>query len=180
MTNAERLDRLEAENRELRDDLNVLRASLATEVRTRRLVVEEEDGFERIVAEGHGTRGTVEVLARPVDRERASEGAVEGEAASVTLLGCDESIPPKASVYFLAGGDVRGSLDVWGTWLAPDAVEAPHCSLTFDRAGELPSDERVARLEKDNAQLRRVLRLVGTMFADGSILRAVEPQEVPA
>lgn len=38
--------------RELRADLEHLRRELATEVRTRRVVVVEEDGFERVVVSG--------------------------------------------------------------------------------------------------------------------------------
>lgn len=163
----DRLRRIEAENRDLRDALDALRAGLSGEVRTRRLVVEEEDGFERVVAEGHGTHGTVEVYARPVDRERATEGAAEGETASVALLGNDESIPPSASVYFLAGGDVLGSLDVKGT----DETMAPHCSLTFDEPGELPSDERLSRLEEV------VLRMEAAMKCIGAVASAATPDE---
>ena len=57
---------------------------------------------------------------------------------------------------------------------------APTSSEGLNPMADTPPDlydlaERVARLEADNAQLLRVLRLVGTMFGDGSILRAVEP-----
>lgn len=74
-----RLDKLEEDNARLRNDLSAMRASLAAEVRTRRLVVEEEDGFERIVAEGRGTHGKIQVHARPVDQSRTAEGAILGQ-----------------------------------------------------------------------------------------------------
>ena len=128
----DRLARLEEENRTLRSDLDALRASLSAEVRTRRLVVEEEDGFERVVAEGHGEHGTLTVYARPVDRERAAEGAVEGDGAEVVLIGNDESIAPSASVYVRATPDGFGSLGIAGRWSAERAKTGPRSSIHLD------------------------------------------------
>ena len=48
----------------LRQELAELRRSLAQEVRTRRLVVVEEDGFERIDASADGHGGSIIVRAR--------------------------------------------------------------------------------------------------------------------
>lgn len=93
MTNkeiVERLERLEEDNARLRDDVAALRASLATEVRTRRLVVEEEDGFERIVAAGGAFFGAVTVHARPVD----------GAHANVALVGSDETVAERSLSAF--------------------------------------------------------------------------------
>ena len=61
----QRLDRLEAENRELRRELAGLRSELGREVRTKRLVVETAEGFERIVAEAEGVDAGLTVNAPP-------------------------------------------------------------------------------------------------------------------
>ncbi|HET9442637.1 MAG TPA: hypothetical protein VFO65_04895 [Acidimicrobiales bacterium] len=61
----ERLDRLEAENRALRRELTELRCQLAGEVRTRRIVVETAEGFERIVGEAEGPDAGLTVHAPP-------------------------------------------------------------------------------------------------------------------
>ncbi len=61
----ERLDRLESENRSLRQELDELREQLAGEVRTRRIVVETAEGGERVVVEADGPEAGVTVHAPP-------------------------------------------------------------------------------------------------------------------
>lgn len=74
----------------LRQELAELRKSLAQEVRTRRLVVVEKDGFERIEARADGDSGSIVVQAR--DNSWASIGAADlgsenkCEAAAVRLV----------------------------------------------------------------------------------------------
>lgn len=59
---------LEAEIAEMRRELEALRQQLASEVRTRRLVVVDESGFERIVGETGDDWGQVSVYGRPDPR----------------------------------------------------------------------------------------------------------------
>lgn len=155
----ERVAELQQQVASLRNDLAALRASLATEVRTRRLVVEEEDGFERIVAEGRGTHGKVEVHARPVDEARAFEGAILGEDASVTLAGIDEEVAPTARVYFTAGGNVCGLLGTHGS----DETEGPTCSLEFDVPTDLPNEERLEALERLGRRTEAAMTGIGAV-----------------
>src|SRR5882762_4519852 len=61
------IDALTDRVRQLTEELLELRRSSDREVRTRRLVVVEEDGFERIVAEGGGRFGQVTVYGRTPD-----------------------------------------------------------------------------------------------------------------
>jgi hypothetical protein len=49
----------------LQAEVAALRAELHREIRTRRVVVVEEDGFERIVLSADGSHGEVVVAARP-------------------------------------------------------------------------------------------------------------------
>lgn len=94
---AERLDTLSSE-------LAELRASLLREVRSRRVVVVEHDGFERIVLGASERFGHVTVVSRTaIDSSTGVElfanDAVDAEPANVGLALVD-------------GGDVVSTLDV--------------------------------------------------------------------
>lgn len=71
---------------ELRGEIDALRRQMAalveqvsTEVRTRRLVVVEEDGFERIVAEANGDSGEVKVQSRTATEDTTNVSMFAGE-----------------------------------------------------------------------------------------------------
>ena len=115
----DRLARLEEENRQLRRDLDDLRAGLCAEVRTKRLVVETADGFERVVAQSDPAYGGIEVHARPAPGRGATYAA---------LYGSDENMAPAASVFLLGDGNGCGSFDVAGAWGDREA----RCSLSID------------------------------------------------
>jgi hypothetical protein len=90
---------------ELRFQLTALHQSLYEEVRTRRVVVEEPDGFERVVLEGREIFGGVEVRSRSGDGQKSSAGLFaldpgEGDPAQVGLCLSDQ-------------GNIVASLDVY-------------------------------------------------------------------
>lgn len=100
----DRLDRLEAENHRLRAEVDALRAGFATEVRTRRLVVETPDGFERITADSDNNGGALVLHVRP----RPNESHVE--PTSVRLYADEECY--SAGVHLTGPGDSGGMWDV--------------------------------------------------------------------
>jgi hypothetical protein len=96
-----RVDALETEAARLRDALDCLTASLAVEVRTRRLVVVDQSGFERLVAEGRDNHGflvlrgqsaaqrstSVQLFADdPLDGEGAHVGVALGERGDIVAV----------------------------------------------------------------------------------------------
>jgi hypothetical protein len=75
---------------ELRAELSRLRASLEIEIRTRRIVVREDDGFERVVIGAHGRWGGVAVHGRAhrpgsTSAELFANDPVDGDGANVGL-----------------------------------------------------------------------------------------------
>lgn len=110
----------------LEEELLTLRRSLVEEVRTRRLVVVTEDGFERVVAESAEESGGVRVYCR---------GGEEGHDARTYVELFAEQEPLSAGLHLTGGGNGHGSLAVWTTegrsgaeqWPAPFvAVLAVH------------------------------------------------------
>ena len=91
----------------LHQELAALRRDLSDEVRTGRLVVVEEDGFERVLVDAHGMYGGVEVRSRT-----ASGGAV---AAALTALDAGDGDPANVAVSLTDRGDVVASFDVTAT-----------------------------------------------------------------
>ena len=82
----------------LRSELDQLRQQLATEVRTRRLVVVDPNGFERIVAKTSSDSGSLTVAsARDVH---------------VSLTANEQSLEAYAEVYLSGGGNVAGHFGV--------------------------------------------------------------------
>jgi hypothetical protein len=84
---AELSRRVEALEAELR--------AMHSEVRTRRLVVVEEDGFERIIAAGRGDVGDIAVYGRPWATGRTCIGLsaldpMDGDGVHVALSMVDE------------------------------------------------------------------------------------------
>lgn len=111
---------LERTVRELRADLEHLRRELASEVRTRRVVVVEPDGFERVVVGGVDLlprNAGVHVYARPQGRP-----ADDDNRSHVCLWACeDEAWVGQESV----------GLSLWG----PATTTAPsRCSAQIRRA----------------------------------------------
>lgn len=103
----ERIAALEHNNTLLRRELEELRASLSAEVRTRRLVVVADDGFERIVAESRPHSGGIKV------RCRIPEGRDEHFGTSTTVYAVDdEEHYPNAGIYVTGYGDLYASLSV--------------------------------------------------------------------
>lgn len=147
---------LRAEVTQLRRDLDTLRASLAEEVRTRRLVVEESDGFERLTAGAEGDGGSLVLHVRPlpVDDDRSIE------PTSVRLYADEETY--SAGVLLLGPADEGERGAGGGQWdVSRGAYPADHARTSFfgDQGSDLKA--RVAQLEADNAQLRRFFVVFG-------------------
>jgi hypothetical protein len=94
------LEQLAQEVLALRSELASLREQLATEVRTRRLVVVDATGFERIVGETLPDSASFEVLCRD-DQETAAR-----------MYASDESVGAEAGVALSGGGSIVGELSV--------------------------------------------------------------------
>jgi len=111
----QRVAELEVELRSARDELARLRVSLSAEVRTRRLVIATESGFERIVAEGSHDGGFLRVRGQPHDgRSRVVELFAHDPADEATSVG----------LALGDGGDIVAVLEVTPDnppvlWLAP-------------------------------------------------------------
>jgi hypothetical protein len=88
--------------------LRSLAASLLEEVRTRRLVVTEEDGFERIVLAGRGDGGEVAVRTRD-----AGPGPT---SVALSALDGDGGQHDQVAVSITSDGDVVAALEL----LRPD------------------------------------------------------------
>lgn len=84
----------------LRAELAELRRQLATEVRTRRLVVIDPKGFERVVAETTDDYGAVSV--------------VSPEGCHVSLVADEQSAEPSAELFLSGGGNGAGRFGVIG------------------------------------------------------------------
>lgn len=100
----QRLDELTAQVHDLRRELSGLIDDLAREVRTRRLTIVEDDGFERLVAAGRGHFGHLTLRGRaPVGRstlvELFANDPADGDDTNVGAALCDH-------------GDVVASIDV--------------------------------------------------------------------
>jgi hypothetical protein len=101
---AERLRLLEREVHRLRDAVDTYRAALSDEVRTRRLVVVDRGGFERIVAEGGVDHAHLSVRARAT-----GPGSTKVELFADDPLDGD---PTHVGVALGRGGDVVASFEV--------------------------------------------------------------------
>lgn len=100
----EAIERVAAEVAAVREELRRLQERQAEVVRTRRLVVEDADGFERVVVAGRGRYGHLTVSARaPVGRSVCAElfanDPLEGSGAHVGVALSD-------------GGDVVSAFEV--------------------------------------------------------------------
>lgn len=115
-----RLTALEDGVAEVRSQLGRLRRQLGEEVLTRRLVVAESDGFERVILEGSTSFGAVTVRARS-----AGSGTV-----AVDLFAADsrDGEPAHIGVALIDAGDVVAAVDalsgrpavVWAQVERPD------------------------------------------------------------
>lgn len=108
----EQVARLSAELAELRAEFTALRDGLAGEVRTRRLVVEDDAGVEWLA-----TRHLADAFGLYVGRaaDRYEPGSVRTKAAVIGLEAistADETEEQGASVYVCAAGNVQASLGV--------------------------------------------------------------------
>jgi len=82
---------------QLRADVEGLRAALADEVRTRRVVVEDEHGNERVLITGGQTYGSVCVRAL----DPPQDGVVTIELFAVDSIDAD---PPEVGLAITVGG----------------------------------------------------------------------------
>ena len=98
-----RLATLEATVAEVRARLRRLHRQLGDEVRTRRLVIDEADGFERVVLEGNASFGAVTVRARS-----AGPGTV---AVDVFAADGRDGEPAHIGVALIDAGDVVAAVD---------------------------------------------------------------------
>jgi hypothetical protein len=98
------LDEIDVALRSLSDELQALRDALGRELRTRRIVVVEDDGFERVLVTTRGTFGFVAVRGR--------DG--EGGATCVELFASDpiDGDGANVGVSLSDRGDVVAALDV--------------------------------------------------------------------
>jgi hypothetical protein len=104
----------------LEEEVAELRESLAREVRSRRIVVVEEDGFERIVLGARDRFGHVSVQSRTAvgtstTAELFANDGLDGDAAEVGVALTDR-------------GEVVSTLDVTSgrpprLWVSPDSTE---------------------------------------------------------
>lgn len=130
------LEQLAQEVLALRAELAGLREQLATEVRTRRLVVEHESGFESIVAVADHDAAQISVVARTdpetfvrlhmTERDRGGDGVfggvyLSGGGTGVGMFAVDQGDGDRNSIVYGARLDVveergpgRISLDVDG------------------------------------------------------------------
>lgn len=93
---------LEARLRAVEAELEQLRS----EVRTRRVVVVDETGFERVVVSTLPESGAVEVFGR------TREGYHKGDAHSATLIASEETVRPYAGLFLRAFDNNVGVLEV--------------------------------------------------------------------
>jgi hypothetical protein len=100
------LGELDVELDELRAQVALLRSGLREEVRTRRLVVVEDDGFPRVVAEAQGLYGGVEVRSRAGERPAVASG--------LFVVDAGDGDPANAGAQLSDAGDVVALLDVSG------------------------------------------------------------------
>ena len=107
---AHRLDEAATELGSLRHELVELRTSLAHEIRTRRVVILEEDGFARIVLETRGHYGRVGVLTREPRGEPANK---HGQPTCIELVAHDaiDADPPNVAIALTDSGDVVATLE---------------------------------------------------------------------
>lgn len=111
--NAEQIAALTARLDELATEVVELKEQLATEVRTRWIVVVEEDGFERvIVGAGAGGEGGVSVYARPHAGNEAHYTGVQLSAEE------DESWDGGgvAGLHFMGNGNIRSASSSGAPW----------------------------------------------------------------
>jgi hypothetical protein len=103
---AARVETLEHEVRRLRDALETHRAAQANEIRTRRLVVVDRSGFERVVVEGGEGHGSLTVRAR-------TDGA---GSTKVEVFADDPADGDAGNVGLALGrhGDIVAALEVGG------------------------------------------------------------------
>src|SRR5688500_9150242 len=85
--------------RELRFEVAELRQQLATEVRTRRLVVVDQRGRDVIVAQSYLFATQLEVRYLPEDSRN------DDDAMTATLFAGDESDPPEAFISVASSSD---------------------------------------------------------------------------
>jgi hypothetical protein len=98
------LDELGRQVAILRDELDALRVELAHELRTQRVTVVDDDGFERITLRSHGHHGQVGVHGR----------GDPGRSTTVELFANDPTDGDGAHVGLALsdGGDVLAVFDV--------------------------------------------------------------------
>jgi hypothetical protein len=119
----DRLAAVESEVRDVRTGLDDLRRALDHEVRTRRLVVVDRGGFERLVADGGGDDASVTLRAR---------GSGSGSTA-VQLFANDpvDGDEARVGVALADGGEIVAVIEVSGdagptVWLRQgDAPDPP-------------------------------------------------------
>lgn len=104
-TSLQRVLELRNEVRDLREQLTDLQVQLTTEVRTRRLVVEEGDGFARVVIDARDFFGGVEVRARSHPEQPTSSG--------LFALDPIDAEPAQVGAFLSDGGNIEGSFDLY-------------------------------------------------------------------
>ncbi len=109
---AQRLDQVVAAVGSLRQELAELRASLAREVRTRRVVVIEEDGFVRVVLEARARYGRVGVLARRAGLESGHGSVAEPTCVELVANDASDGDGPHVAVALTDRGDVVATFEV--------------------------------------------------------------------
>jgi hypothetical protein len=139
------LEQLAQEVLALRSELASLREQLATEVRTRRLVVEHESGFESIVAEARSETAQVKVAARTDPDTWTSIHANEEDGDVFTGL------------HLSGGGNGRGMFEVHrdgddGKGAFPGDFDPD--SLTYSASLDIVEDRGRVALSVDGLEVR--------------------------
>ncbi len=138
------LEELAREVLALRAELANLRQQIATEVRTRRLLVEHESGFESIVAEVDSDLATVKVAAQTDPSTYAS------------ILANEQGAGVLAGIYLSGGGNGAGMFEVQQSGddgagdfpgnFDPNSITYSAClDLVEDRGRIRPNSDGVAR-----------------------------------
>lgn len=126
----------------LESEVFVLRRSLGEEVRTRRVVVIAEDGFERVVAESDEG---VKVYCR---------GGEEHDRTYIGLLA--EEDPLSASLYLSGAGNGYGSLGVWTTEGRTGAERWPGSAFAAELALDQPNGNPGIVVDSEGLKLHRM------------------------
>lgn len=115
-------------------------AAMAGEVRTRRVVVVEADGFERVVAEGCGDWGGVSVNVRNGETHPRTQARMTASEEFGSAGGAMVYVVGDGNVNAVMESDAEGDASVW---VAAPGVDSRR-SMILDSSGVRMHSGRVA------------------------------------